>query len=136
MGWVNRFFYKTFTNFEPRFRLLSGAPFSGSSFHNVNTQKKQIINTLINFRAYYSDGLPAKDADTDDNRLGAWYHHWEALAYDLAGNEAKAAQAYLRAANERAELGRPQIRKGVVVTSGDNRTWPAGKKYRIVNREE
>jgi len=61
----------------------------------------------------------AEDAEPNDARLSAWYRHWEGLAHTLAGDQAAATRAYLRAANERSELGRPKVKRGLVVTGAD-----------------
>ncbi len=59
----------------------------------------------------------ANDATENDKRLGAWYRHWEGLSYDFAGEVIHATRAYIIAANERAELGRPQVEKGLIKSS-------------------
>jgi hypothetical protein len=61
----------------------------------------------------------ADDAEPHDPRLSAWYRHYEALARNLAGDNVGATRAYLRAANERSELGRPVLKEGVMVEGGD-----------------
>ena len=59
----------------------------------------------------------AADAASHESRLAAWYRHWLGLAQELAGEDLLAAQAYVEAANERAELGRPEVKSGTVVSS-------------------
>jgi len=49
------------------------------------------------------------DAEAQDPRLTAWFRHWEGFAYDLLDNVPAARKAYLAAANERSELGRPKV---------------------------
>jgi len=53
-----------------------------------------------------------------DPRLGAWYAHLEGLSRDLVGNMF-AAEAYLKAGNERSELGRPDIENGMIKVEDD-----------------
>jgi len=71
----------------------------------------------------------AKDAESHDMRLSAWYRHWEGLASSLAGDKTAATAAYLRAANERAELGRPAIKEGTIMEGGNVR--PSAQAKRI-----
>lgn len=66
----------------------------------------------------------AEDAESKDPRLAAWYRHWEGLAHTLAGDHAAAARAYLQAANERAELGRPVVKQGLVTLGGEIKPSP------------
>lgn len=49
------------------------------------------------------------DAKSHDSRLAAWFRHWEGFAYDLLDNVPAARKAYLAAANERSDLGRPKV---------------------------
>ena len=71
----------------------------------------------------------ADDAEPKDPRLAAWYRHWEGLAHNLAGDHAAAARAYLQAANERAELGRPTLKQGLVTVGRDLK--PSAQATRI-----
>ncbi len=64
----------------------------------------------------YAD-LAAK-ADQHDRRLGAWLRHMEGWARDLNRDVVGATNAFLLAANERAELGRPATKAGVVDHAG------------------
>jgi len=73
----------------------------------------------------------AKDNEERDPRLSAWYRHWEGLAYSLAGDAAAATRAYLQAANERSELGRPYTKQGLIVAGGDLK--PSPQAERIAN---
>lgn len=75
------------------------------------------------FRKLWSDDYPgavaeyaslAHDAAEHDRRLAAWYQHWAGLAHQLSGDSAGAIEAYVRAANERSELGRPEMKGGVL----------------------
>ncbi len=56
----------------------------------------------------------ADAAEKEDQRLSAWFRHWEGLANDYAKNHDAALRAYVRAANARSELGRPATKHGVV----------------------
>lgn len=58
----------------------------------------------------------ADEADKHDRRLGAWYRHWQGCAADWNGEDIQSARAFLAAANERVELGRPQTNAGAIVT--------------------
>lgn len=60
----------------------------------------------------------AEDSLAKDARLSAWYRHWEGLAHNLAGDHVAATNAYLLAANERAELGRPPVKQGLLTVAG------------------
>lgn len=73
----------------------------------------------------------ADDAEKNDRRLAAWYRHWEGLAHDLARDDTSATRAYVLAANERAELGRPVTRGGVAVSAGEVR--PGSQAVNIGN---
>jgi len=66
----------------------------------------------------------AEDSEARDARLSAWYRHWEGLAHSLAGDHTAATRAYLRAANERSELGRPVVKQGLVVVGGELKPSP------------
>jgi len=55
-----------------------------------------------------------------DRKFGAWYKHWSALAQEISGQAAAAAQSYLDAANECTALGRPSINSQSAVTSVSN----------------
>jgi hypothetical protein len=57
-------------------------------------------------------------ADQYDTRLAAWYRHWVGLADQLAGDTVGAAENYIRAANERGELGRPPMKDGLLAVKG------------------
>lgn len=70
----------------------------------------------------------ADESEPHDSRLAAWYRHWEGLAHSLAGDAAAATRAYLRAANERSELGRPVIKEGVLAGGGTVRPGPQAKR--------
>jgi hypothetical protein len=70
----------------------------------------------------------AQDADGHDRRLGAWDHHWEGLAHQLAGDTVGATEAYVRAANERGELGRPEVRGGLLSQRGGGSPGPQAMK--------
>ena len=70
----------------------------------------------------------ADDAESQDARLSAWYRHWEGLAFSLAGDKTAATRAYLRAANERSELGRPVVKEGVIVEGGSVRPSVQAKR--------
>ena len=59
----------------------------------------------------------ADEAEAYDERLAAWFRHWEGLARDLAKDDDGAARTYIRAANKRSELGRPLTKKGIVVSA-------------------
>lgn len=61
----------------------------------------------------------AADADARDRRLGAWLRHMEGWVRDLQRDPVAATNAYLLAANERAELGRPSIKAGAIDESVD-----------------
>jgi len=69
------------------------------------------------------------DARSKDARLSAWYRHWEGLAHTLAGDHSAATRAYLQAANERSELGRPVVKQGLIVAGGDVK--PSAQAMRI-----
>lgn len=69
----------------------------------------------------------ADDAEPHDVRLSAWYRHWEGLAHSLAGDSVAAGRAYIRAANERAELGRPEIKEGSIFGGGKATASPQAK---------
>jgi Type III restriction enzyme, res subunit/Helicase C-terminal domain len=73
----------------------------------------------------------ADDAEKQDPRLSAWYRHWKGLAHNLAGDSVAATRAYVRAANERAELGRPVVKEGVI--SPDGTTRASGQAKRIAD---
>jgi tetratricopeptide (TPR) repeat protein len=51
----------------------------------------------------------ARLAADHDPRMAAWLRHWQGLAHQMVGDEEAAAAAYIEAANERAELGRPEV---------------------------
>ena len=71
----------------------------------------------------------AEASESKDARLSAWYRHWEGLAHSLAGDHDAATRAYLRAANERSELGRPAIKQGLIVAGGE--LQPSSQAMRI-----
>lgn len=52
--------------------------------------------------------LAADAARPHDPRLAAWFEHWQGLALMSAGARSDAFNSFLRAANERSELGRPR----------------------------
>lgn len=52
-----------------------------------------------------------------DQRMAAWFRHWEGRAFEQAGDKAAAARAYTAAANVRAELGRPKLEGGAVIAA-------------------
>ncbi len=70
----------------------------------------------------------AGDTSDHDRRLAAWYHHWAGLAHQLAGDGAGATDAYVRAANERGELGRPATRGGLISHRGALSPGPQATK--------
>jgi hypothetical protein len=70
----------------------------------------------------------ADDAEQEDKSLAAYYHHLEGLAHDLAKNDVAALVAYVRAANERAELGRPVAK---VTTTSIDASKPSPQAIRI-----
>ena len=59
----------------------------------------------------------ADEAEGHDPRFAAWFRHWEGFSYDLLGNPAQARQAYVAAANVRADLGRPRTDGTMVLAS-------------------
>ena len=62
-------------------------------------------------------GELSRDVWDKDSRLGAWYAHLEGLCRDINGEEEGALVCYLKAANERSELGRPKIESGKIISS-------------------
>jgi len=62
-------------------------------------------------------GALGDDAAEHDVRLAGWFRHWEGFAYDVLGNVPAARKAYLTAANERSELGRPMIDRDIFIGS-------------------
>ena len=61
-------------------------------------------------------GELADDAEKNDPRLAAWYRHWQGCAADWNGDDVQSGQAFLTAANQRIELGRPLIKAGTIVS--------------------
>lgn len=61
----------------------------------------------------------AAESKDKDARLSAWYRHWEGLALTLSKNFDGATRAYMAAAAERSELGRPAIKQGKIVLAGE-----------------
>ncbi len=53
-------------------------------------------------------GRIAQEAESKDQQLSAWYRHFKGLAHDVAGDN-KAAAEYIKAANTRTVLGRPDV---------------------------
>jgi len=76
-------------------------------------------------------GSIADESLEHDKRLSAWYRHWEGLAHKLAKKNDAAAHAYVRAANIRAELGRPLIKAAQLVK--DEQLTPGPQAIRIAN---
>ncbi|MCG3177989.1 MAG: hypothetical protein BIFFINMI_00312 [Phycisphaerae bacterium] len=66
-----------------------------------------------------------------DRRLAAWYRHWEGLCLDYCGKGANAVLAYTQAANLRSELGRPQVRAGLIVSGRDIVPGPQAKRIAV-----
>lgn len=62
-------------------------------------------------------GTLADEAEKHDKRLAAWYRHWQGCAADWNSEDILATGAFLAAANERVELGRPVTKAGAVVSS-------------------
>ena len=58
----------------------------------------------------------ADEALLHDRRLAAWYRHWEGCAADHNRDEIQASRAFVAAANERVELGRPHTTGGTIVS--------------------
>jgi hypothetical protein len=73
----------------------------------------------------------AAEAEKNDPRLAAWYRHWLGCAADWNGNDIQSGQAYLLAANQRVELGRPLIKAGAIV-SGE--TVTAGGQAKAITK--
>jgi hypothetical protein len=71
----------------------------------------------------------ADESESKDAQLSAWYRHWEGLAHTLVGDHVAATRVYLRAANERSELGRPVVRGGLIVAAG--KLKPSAQAVRI-----
>jgi hypothetical protein len=59
----------------------------------------------------------ARQATTHDKRISAWYRHWQGCAANLNQDEVAATGAFVAAANERVELGRPLTRAGRTIPS-------------------
>lgn len=72
-------------------------------------------------------GALADEAEKNDRRLAAWYRHWQGCAADWNGEDIQATRAFLAAANERVELGRPLTSAGTIV-SGESVTPGAQAK--------
>jgi hypothetical protein len=62
-------------------------------------------------------GELAEAAAARDARLAAWYRHWEGCAADHNGDVVRSSRAFIAAANERVELGRPRVSSGSIVSS-------------------
>lgn len=78
----------------------------------------------------------AKEAESTDPRLAAWYRHWEGLAHTLAGDHTAATQAYVRAPNERSELGRPVVKGGVISAAGSLKPSPQAVRIASIWRQK
>ena len=63
--------------------------------------------------------VAAEAESNGEPRLAAWLRHWQGLSLLLAGQDATATVAFVQAANERVELGRPEVKGGVLDTLGD-----------------
>ena len=61
----------------------------------------------------------AEAATLRDQRLAAWYWHWNGVALDLGGQDEAASSAYFRAASKRSELGWPRVEAGKLVPAED-----------------
>jgi hypothetical protein len=62
----------------------------------------------------------AFEAETNgEPRLAAWFRHWQGLSLLVAGQDAPATVAFVQAANERVELGRPDVKGGLLDTRAD-----------------
>lgn len=62
-------------------------------------------------------GALADEAEKYDRRLAAWFRHWQGCAADLNRDEIQATRAFVAAANERVELGRPLTKAGDIISS-------------------
>jgi hypothetical protein len=76
--------------------------------------KLWIRNFALAASAY---GALAEEAEKHDRRLAAWFRHWQGCAADLHRDEIQAMRAYVAAANERVELGRPLTKSCDIVPS-------------------
>ena len=98
-----------YNEYIDRFDTDTNAP--SSEWHvELILDEKRALQLLWSRQFHQAASLYSKiyeRAQSHDSKLAAWYRHWNGLALLCAGEKQEAFQAFIDAANSRAELGRP-----------------------------